>query len=331
MSLNAESVLTMARGLMESRILLTGAELDLFTLLSAESLSAGEIAERIGGDPRAVTILLDALAAMDLLEKRQGRYRCPAAAAALLAADSPQSVLPMLRHYAGLWNRWHNLTPIVRGDPQTQTAGPTGMTPESLRAFIGAMHVVGAPQAEAVAAAARPGDARALLDVGGASGTYTLAFLRACAQMRATLFDLPPVIEMARERIQAAGMLDRVTLAPGDFYRDEIPGSHDLAFVSAIIHQNSPAQNVDLYRKIYRALQPGGRIVIRDHVMDPERTRPRAGAIFAVNMLVGTGGGNCYTFAEIADDLTQAGFERVTLLQQDERMNGLVEAYKPSI
>jgi hypothetical protein len=115
----------------------------------------------------------------------------------------------------------------------------------------------------------------------------------------------------------------------GDFYHDEFPPDHDLAFVSAVIHQNSPGQNLDLYRKIFRALVPGGRIVIRDHVMEPDRIRPRDGAIFAVNMLVGTPGGNTYTFGEIHSGLAQAGFVRIRLVQKGERMDGLVEGFKP--
>ncbi|HBH86198.1 MAG TPA: hypothetical protein DDY17_01160 [Syntrophaceae bacterium] len=168
-----------------------------------------------------------------------------------------------------------------------------------------------------------------MLDVGGASGTYTIAFLRTVPDMRATLFDMPEVVEMARERLSKAGMLDRVTLVSGDFYQDEFPPGHDLAFVSAIIHQNSPAQNVDLYHKIFRSLDRGGRIVIRDHVMEPDRLHPKDGAIFAVNMLLGTSGGGTYTYEEIKADLSQAGFTAVRLIKRGEHMDALVEAFRP--
>ncbi len=104
---------------------------------------------------------------------------------------------------------------------------------------------------------------------------------------------------------------------------------HDLAFVSAIIHQNSPDQNVDLFRKVLAALDPGGCIVVRDYVLSSDRTSPKAGAIFAVNMLIGTSGGNSYTYEEIEDALEQAGFSRVRLMHTGTRMDGLVEAFKP--
>ncbi|MBW2052722.1 MAG: hypothetical protein JRI85_10870, partial [Deltaproteobacteria bacterium] len=101
-----------------------------------------------------------------------------------------------------------------------------------------------------------------------------------------------------------------------------------LALVSAIIHQNSIEQNLDLYRKVFRSLDPGGRIVIRDHVMDSDRTSPADGAVFAVNMLVATTGGGTWTSDEIKDGLTKAGFKRVKQLQS-EGMFSLVEAFKP--
>ena len=321
--LTPDSLLTLGRGFQESRVLLTGAELDLFTLLARETLDAPEVARRLGADLRALTVLLDALAAMEVLEKKEGRYRT-APEAACLSAEAPDSIHPMLLHAAALWARWTTLTNRVGGTPLHERAPE-----ESLRAFIGAMHVVGAPQAARLVAAAAVAGAGRLLDVGGGPGTYTMAFLAAEPAMTATLFDLPPVVEIARERLDRAGLLARVTLVPGDFTRDELPSGHDLAWLSAIIHQNSPAENDALYSRIFRALVPGGRLILRDHVMDDGRTHPRAGALFAVNMLVGTVGGGTYTFEEIRDGLSRAGFGPIRLLRPGERMDALVEAFRP--
>ena len=324
-----EAVLKLARQFMESRILLTAAELDLFSPLAEKAHTAEQLSGRLGCDARALTILLDALTAMGLLEKQGGAYRTSPAAAAFLADTSPRSVLPMILHAAHLWERWSRLTPIVRGNHPPEHADGSAGDEGALRAFIGAMHVVGMPLAERIVATVQPGPARNLLDVGGASGTYTIAFLKAAPGMQATLFDRPEVTRMARERLSEAGVIDRVRLVGGDFYNDQLPGGHDLALLSAIIHQNSPAENVELLSKLFRALVPGGRVVIRDHVMDPDRTQPRDGAIFAVNMLVNTEGGSTYTFGEIRAWLEEAGFANVRLLQKGERMDGLVDAFKP--
>jgi predicted O-methyltransferase YrrM len=324
-----ETILSLARNFMECRILLTGAEFDLFTLLNSLPLSAREVASRVGANLRALTILLDALAAMGLLVKQEEKFQCPPAISPLLSRDSPRTILPMVLHMAHLWERWSALTSAVQGsDIPGRPAGTTQNVTEQ-QAFIEAMHVIASPQAWRIVAAVGPGSSRALLDVGGGLGTYTLAFLQAVPGMEATLFDRPEVVEMARKHLEDERVLNRVTLVSGDFYRDDLPPGHDLAFLSAIIHQNSPEQNLNLFIKVFRALERAGRIVIRDHVMSPDRTRPRDGAIFAVNMLLGTTGGSTYTFDEIKEDLRQAGFIRVRPLQAGEHMDALIEGFKP--
>jgi SAM-dependent methyltransferase len=165
--------------------------------------------------------------------------------------------------------------------------------------------------------------------VGGGPGTYTAAFLRACPDLQATLFDLAPVVDIARAQLRKAGLLGRVELVPGNFMTDPLPGGQDLAYLSAIIHQMSLDECRRLYAKVHAALVPGGRLVIRDHVMDSTRTRPRAGAIFAINMLVGTRGGGTYTFAEIRQGLEVAGFRDVRHLRRGSMMDSLVSARRP--
>lgn len=323
-----ESLLAMGRAFMAPRIMFTGVELGVFSLLSHSTKSLDEIVEILGATPRGTAILLDALTALDLLKKEDGRYSCPSEVSALLSPDSPETVLPMIKHAAGLWRRWAELTEIVRHGAAERPSSVFDEE-EELAAFIGAMHVVGKHAAAAIAEQARAGSSRNLIDVGGATGTYAEVFLRQYPDMRATVFDRPPVIELARKRLAGTGLMDRTVFAAGDFYTDELPGGHDLALLSAIIHQNSPEQNVALYQRVFRALVPGGRILIRDHVMSEDRTEPRAGAIFAVNMLAATSGGNCYTFDEIRRDLEAAGFKNARLLQSGEIMDALVEAFKP--
>ena len=323
-----EALLKIARQFMESRILLSAAEMNLFSLLDQMPSTAKDLAGTLNADLRGLTILLDALAAMCLLSKKEDRYLSAPDVAPFLTDQSPRSVLPMILHAVHLWESWSNLTPIVKGAGLSESAASSDRDAGELHAFIGAMHAVGMPLAQKIVTAVQPGAARSLIDVGGASGTYTIAFLKAVPEMKATLFDRPAVIPIARDRLTEAGMLNRVRLVAGDFYKDELPGGHDLALLSAIIHQSSPAGNVELFRKVLRAMVPGGRIIIRDHVMEPGRTEPKAGAIFAVNMLVNTSEGSTYTFDEIRNWLEEAGFARVRLLKVGGHMDALVEAYK---
>jgi SAM-dependent methyltransferase len=191
------------------------------------------------------------------------------------------------------------------------------------------MHTISGPRADGLVARMQPLEFEHLLDVGGASGTWTLAFLRAMPATKATIFDLPDAIGQARDRIAGTEYASRVAFAAGDFYRDPLPAGADFAWVSAIIHQHSRQRNRELYAKVFEALQPGGRIGIRDIVMEPDHVQPAAGALFAVNMLVQTEDGGTFTFEEIADDLQAAGFSQPELRVKSDEMESVVLAAKP--
>jgi predicted O-methyltransferase YrrM len=323
-----ESILERARGFQESQPLLAAAELNLFEAVGSEGKTAQEVAESLKTDRRATEVLLNGLAAIGILIKTRERFAVPEQLMPLLAGAGECSLLPMLQHSAHVAHRWDQLVKVVRAGRSDDGTGLERMrrSEAEYRAFIQAMHVVGRPVADRIVGAIHPERFRRGLDVGGASGTYTIAMLRASPKMRATLFDLPPVIEMARERFQTEGLLDRVDLVAGDFYKDPLPGGHDLVFLSAIIHQNGPEQNRALYSKCFQALAPGGVIVIRDYIMDESHTQPVGGALFAINMLVNTEAGGTYSLSEIQAGLESAGFAETELVQQGPMMDALVTA-----
>ncbi|MGO9204419.1 MAG: methyltransferase [Limisphaerales bacterium] len=324
----AEKLLALSRNYQEAAVLAAAADLDLFSPLASAPLGAAELARLLQCNERGLAVLLDALAALQLLEKSGGRYALAPGLEALLTAEGPQSILAMTQHQAHCLRNWAQLALVAKsGWPAQAIPSVRGQTGEQ-EAFIGGMHNISAPVAGQVIQAVQPLRFKHLLDIGGASGTWTIAFLRACPSARATLFDLPHVIPMARRRLAAAGLSDRVRLVPGDFYADALPPSADLAWVSAIVHQNSRQQNRALFAKVFEALAPGGRIALRDVLMEEGRTRPVAGALFAVNMLVATPDGGTFTFAELRDDLAAAGFVQAAVLRQDEAMNSVVVAVK---
>ena len=239
-----------------------------------------------------------------------------------------QSVLPMLWHVANILRGWSQLAQTVKeGVPAPRPSSIRGEEADRA-AFIAAMHTISGPMADGLVAQLGPPKFRHMLDVGGASGTWTLAFLRAVPAATATIFDLPDAIQQARGRLAGTEFADRVTLAPGDFYVDDLPGGADFAWVSAICHQHSRRHNRELFAKVCEALVPGGRIAIRDVVMEPCRTKPLDGALFAINMLVNTDTGGTFTFEEFAEDLRAAGFEEARLQIKHEAMNSVVVARK---
>ncbi len=327
-SWTADELLETVRGFQAACVVVAAAELDVFTALGRRPASAATLAAGIGADTRATAVLLDALVALELLRRKGGRYEVSAGVAELLTEDSPTNVLPGVRHQANCLRRWAQLARVVKtGRPAEREPSIRGEAGDC-ESFIGAMNNFTEAVAPQIVERLSPLHFERLLDIGGASGTWTIAFLRAVPDATAVLFDLPAVIPLARARLTRAGLVDRVTLVPGDFTTDELPGGADFAWLSAIVHQNSRAQNRALYAKIRSALTPGGTLVMRDFVMDASRTQPPAGALFAVNMLVGTEGGGTFTFADFEEDLKSAGFTAVDLLYQDDTMNSLVRARK---
>ena len=325
----AEDLLALARGYQGASVLAAAADLDLFAAIHSGAGTARAVADSIQCDLRGSEVLLDALAALRLLEKSGATYRLAPGLDRLLLEEGPHTVLAMVQHQANCMRRWGHLANVVKTGRPAECAPSVRGRAGDQASFIGAMDNISAPQADQVIQALQPLSFERLLDVGGASGTWTGAFLRACPAGRAILFDLPVVIPMADKRLTRLGLRDRVELVPGDFMADPLPPGADLAWVSAIVHQNSRAQNRQLFASVFRALASGGRIVIRDILMEATRTQPAAGALFAVNMLVATEGGGTFTFEELAGDLGSAGFVEAKVIRQDEGMNSLVAAKLP--
>jgi len=322
-----ETLLEMARAFQPACVLLAAAELDVFGALAREPMTAEALATAVRGDRRATGTLADALAALGFLEKRSGVYSPAPGVAETLTGKGPAGVLPMLLHQANCLRRWAELAAVVRtGCPAERRASVRG--PEAdYTAYVEAMEVVSRDPAAGVVAALGPPSFGHLLDVGGGPATWTIAFLRAVPGARATLFDLPEVIPIARGHVEAAGLADRVRFVGGDFAAgDPLPAGADLAWVSAIVHQNSRRQNRELFAKVHTALVPEGQIMIRDIVMDDTHTSPPGGAMFAINMLVATEGGGTFSFAELSEDLQDAGFGDPVLVRGERDMDWVVRA-----
>ena len=325
-----DKILEMSGGFMAACVLGAAAELDLFTLLGEQPMSAEQVAKRLEADLRATGMLLDAVAALDLLEKGNGRYSVPAEVRPLLTEGDPQTTLPMIRHRMNIHRHWAQLAWVTKtGTPPSRKASIRGAEADRA-AFVAAMHTVSGPIADELVARLGPLKFKHLLDVGGASGTWTKALLRAVAGATATLFDLPDAIEQARQRLAGTEFAGRVDLVAGDFYVDDLPHGADFAWVSAIAHQHSRQKNRELFAKVHAALAPGGQIAVRDVVMEPCRTRPVAGALFAINMLVNTDSGGTFTFDEFAEDLQSAGFAGAELRIKSDAMSSVVLATKPA-
>ena len=325
----AEALVEVARAYQRTSLLLAAAELDVFSVLAKGPLSADQLATALEADRRGTTLLADALSALGFLDKNGDLYSPAPGIAEALTASNENSVLPYLLHSASCARSWAQLADSVEmGGPVNTGAGIRGAAAE-YASYIEAMEVVNRRAAPEVIASLGPPTFEHLLDVGGGPATWSIAWARAVPAARITLYDQPHVLPISRKHVDAAGLTDRFTFVAGDFYTDEaLPPGPDLAWVSAITHQNSRQQNRELFGKVHTALAPGGRIMVRDVIMDDTRTSPPFGAMFAVHMLVRSDKGGTFSLAELREDLEATGFADVEQVLSAPDMSSVVEARK---
>lgn len=297
------------RGFQESRVILTALELDLFTAIGSGA-TAAQAAATAGTEARATEMLLNALASLELMRKEGTVFHNAPVAARFLAAGSPDSARMAMLHTARLWHRWSGLTECVR----TGTAVPDERGAEGTEAFIAAMHNNARQRAEQLAGCLMgpaAAGANRMLDVGGGSGAYAIAFAKANPRLRVEVFDQPAVLAIAQRHIREAGLEERISTRAGDLRTDEFGGGYDLVLLSAICHMLGAEENRNLLARVHRALAKGGRVAIQDFLLRADKTGPRAGALFSLNMLVNTRGGASYSEEEYTRWLHEAGFGEV--------------------
>jgi SAM-dependent methyltransferase len=319
--ITAQGILELATAFQRSRVFLTAYELELFTVLNDEERTSVEAAAAIGSDPRATDRLMNALVGLGLLEKHRDRFRNAPVAAATLVKGKP-GYMAGFGHTNHLWETWSGLTAAVRRGGAAESLGAVGdRATEWLRPFIAAMHARARQSAGALVSKLDLDHVQRVLDVGGGSGVYAMAFVRARRGITAVVFDLPAVVPLTRGYIQAEALSAEVEVVAGDYLRDPLGTGFDLVFLSAVIHSGSPDENRLLFRKAAAALRPGGRLVVQDFLMDEDRSGPPQAALFALNMLVGTPSGDTYTESEVRSWMTEAGFHDMTRIDADSGAN----------
>ncbi len=306
-------IMEMATAFQRSRTLLTGFELGVFTAVADEWRTSAEVAAAIGAEERSTDRLMNALAALELLEKQAGRFRNAPLAATFLVKGRP-GYLGGLGHTNDLWDTWSRLTPVVREGHPAGIGETSERRDEWLRPFIAAMHARAKPSAPAVVSMLDLDGVSRVLDVGGGSGAYAMAFVRARRGIAAVVFDLPQVVPLTRMYAAQEGMAAEVGTVAGNYLEDPLGEGFDLVFMSAVIHSNSPDANRRLFRKAARALGPRGQLVVQDFLMDEDRSGPVWPALFALNMLVGTPEGDTYTESEVRTWMAEAGFGAIRRL-----------------
>ena len=300
----------LARGYRTAQVLLTCVELGVFEAIAAGAAAEAEITAAIACDARGTGLLLNTAASLGLLEKRDGRFANSPLAETCLTRGGAGYMAGSLRLERAFYRRWERLADAVRTGQRPEEDRRDEQAADWARNFVYGLYDMARPVAPFIAEALALPDDRPLrvIDVGGCHAAYSLALARRHPLLTAIVFELPAVVPFAREIIARAGLAERVTVQEGDFQREGLGAGYDVALVFGVLNGEPPAGRPALIRKVYDCLNPGGRIVLRDFVLDDDRAGPPEAAIFALQMLLATEAGGLDTRADWACWLAEAGF-----------------------
>lgn len=303
----------LASGHVEARIIQCAVELGIFEAMKNEAVSGVAAASVLGSDAEATELLLNALVALGLLAKHEGRFALSETAKKYLIKDSAHYFGDMIRFDGFLWSCWEQLEQAVRSGKPVRPPEMYQEEPKETAYFINGMDslVKARGDAEIVANILDWSSVSGLLDIGSGPGTYPIHLCRRFPHLRATIFDLAGTMKLTEGFVRQSGFSDRIRLIRGDYRTDVIPGRYQVIFLSNIIHGERYEENQRLMKKLAANLEPGGRVIIKDHILDESRTYPPVDAIFSMLMLLTTQGGRCYSFDEIKTWLTEAGLRDI--------------------
>ena len=314
---NPATLLKLSGSYWETCALHAGVKLDLFTYLTDGSCAATELSKKLDLDVRGLTMLLDALVALQLLEKQSDEYSVPESASAFLDRKSPGYLGHIIMHHHHLVEGWSRLDEAVRSDAPVRNRISHEPTDVERESFLLGMFNLAMLIAPKVASHIDLTGRRRLLDLGGGPGTYAIHFCQKNPQLNATILDLQTTQPFAEATIKRFSMNEQVDFIAGDFHGGAYPGGFDVAWLSHVLHGEGPESCAKMLSNAVGALDPGGVLFVHEFILDEDRTSPLFPALFSLNMLVCTSEGMSYSDQEIVELLRQEGLSRIERLQID--------------
>ncbi len=309
-----------------SKVLLTAVELGVFTALGDGAMTAAQLGERLKLHPRGTFDFFDTLVALKFLDREgdgpQGRYRNTPETAAFLQKGKPTYIggaLEMLnRRLFGYWN--HLGTALRTGKPQNEikTEGKSLFDElyadeAALGEFLSAMSGFQARNFAALAEKFDFSRYQTVCDIGGALALLSRTVGARHGHLTFRSFDLPPVTPLAQKEVDAAGLAERIEIVAGDFFVDALPEA-DVVTMGNILHDWNLEKKKALIGKAYDALLEGGAFIAIENVIDDARRENAFGLMMSLNMLIETGEGFDYTFADFRSWCGEAGFNRFEII-----------------
>lgn len=318
---NGNPILRAMQGWQPARVLIAANRLDVFTIIGEGRLSAEEIAERCQSYPRSMSLLLNACVALGFLQKEGDLYSNSPEALQLLIRGKPTYMGDMIAHGEDTMRTWMYLEEAVRTNRAVLDKEGHAFTSDFLRNLVRGMHNRAMANGEVVAEALDLSGRCQLFDAGGGPGTYSIFLAKKYPRLNAIVFDLPPVIEIAKEVIASFDMQDRITTRAGNYFEDDFGQGNDVVLLSAILHQMGPEKCKLLLRKAYDSLISGGIAVVSENFVSADGTFPVSAALFSLNMLVHTGEGQSRSAEEVIDWMQGLGFVDPLVRSLSERMS----------
>ena len=297
-------------GFEKSRILFTAVELNVFQAIGEGAKSYDEVAEICEIDPRACDRLLSALCSIGLMNKNDGLFENHPIMKRYLVPDSPH-YMANIQHVSHLWESWSYLTESVRIGTTPDLDCLNQRCENWLEAYIAFMHWRAIYLAPVVSSLITIDPFSKILDLGCGSGAYAVEFVKTKPEILVTAYDYPDITDITKKYVEATSSKNKIEIVSGNFFVDEIGSGYDIAFLSNVIHSYSIWENMDLIKKVYYAIKPGGKIIIHDYIIDDDRTSPEEAALFALNMLVNTKAGDTYIYTDIWIMLQEAWFRDI--------------------
>lgn len=304
---NPAALLQLSGGYWSTCALHAGVKLGVFTALAERAMSAGELAGQIEADARGAAMLLDALAALDLLEKSGDMYQSTPFAVAYLSRTSPHYLGHIIMHHHHLMSGWAHLDEAVASGGPLRERMSGGSDAAVRESFLLGMFNLAMLTAPKIVPEINLVGRRRLLDLGGGPGTYAIHFCRHNPELSAVVYDLPTTREFAEKTIGSFGLDSRIAFNDGDFLHKGIEGSFDVAWLSHILHGEGPEGCAVILQKAMAALEPGGMILVQEFILDDSLDGPLFPALFSLNMLLGTPAGQAYSQGDLLGMLAAAG------------------------
>jgi hypothetical protein len=292
-----------------SMALFTANELGVFTALASSPRTSDKLAADLGVSERPLRMLLQAMAGLGLLRACGEEFANTPLADAFLVEGHPGSLGRAIRYGADHYAAWGQLTQVVStGRPPAGVDAYLGADPERTRHFVWGMHERALGVARGIIPFIDLPRATTLLDLGGGPGTYSVLLAQKVADLRAIVFDLPPVVAIAGDIIAASGVADRVRVHAGDYLRDSYPRGVGAVLISGVLHRETESTCRAMLAEVREALVPGGRVIISDVMLDAEKTGPPFATLFALHMLLTSERGGAHSKEEQRRWLEDAGF-----------------------